>query len=122
MTNRKRGAAAVLLLAAVGGWPAVAWAKHFTGACASELHALETTIQNGVFLGKNASTDQSNLLAKLEAAAAKVGLNKYDDAVDKLQNISDTATALADAPKQKLEDASGINGAVVTAIGCVGGL
>ena len=49
-------------------------------------------------------------------------MNKFDDAVDKLQNISDTATALADAPKQKLEDASGINWAVVTAIGCVGGL
>jgi len=122
MTNMKRGAAAVLLLAAVGGWTGIAWANHFTGACASELNALETTIQNGVFLGKNASTDQSNLLAKLEAAAVKVGLNKFDDAVDKLQNISDTATALADAPKQKLEDASGINWAVVTAIGCVGGL
>jgi hypothetical protein len=75
-----------------------------------------------MFLGRNASTDQSNLLAKLEAAAAKVRLNKYDDAVDKLQNISDTATALADAPKQKLDDASRINSAVVTAIGCVSGL
>lgn len=122
MSNMKSRTAAVLLLLAVGGWTGAAWANHFTGACASELNALEAAIGGGVFLGRNASTDQSNLLAKLEAAAAKVRLNKYDDAVDKLQNISDTATALADAPKQKLEDASGINGAVATAIACVGGL
>jgi hypothetical protein len=122
MKNMKRRAAAVLLLAAVGGWNGVAWANHFTGACASELNAVETAIRNGVFLGKNASTDQTNLLAKLEAAAAKVGLKKYDDAVDKLQDISDKATELASAPKSKLEDASGINGAVITAIACVGGL
>lgn len=49
---------------------------------------------------------------KLEPAGARAGL----------QDISDKATALATAPKPKLEDASGINGAVVTAIGCVGGL
>lgn len=60
--------------------------------------------------------------AKLEAAAARVGLSKFSDAVDKLQNISDTATALANAPKAKLEDATQINGAVVTAIGCIGAL
>ncbi|MGE5128333.1 MAG: hypothetical protein ACM3IK_01780 [Sphingomonadaceae bacterium] len=122
MTNMQRGAAVVMLSAAVGGWTGVARANHFTDACASELNAVETAIESGVFLGKNASTDQSNLLAKLEAAAAKISLTKYDDAVDKLQNISDTATALADAPKQKLEDASGINAAVVIAIDCVGGL
>ena len=122
MTSMKRGAAAVLLSAAVGGWTGVAWANHFTGACASELNAVETAIQSAVFLVKSASTDQTNLLAKLEAAAAKVGLQKYDDAVDKLQDISDKATALASAPKPKLEDASGINGAVITAIACVGGL
>ena len=122
MTNMKSRTAAVMLLVAVGGWTGVAWAHHFNGACAFELNALEAAIGDGMFLGRNASTDQSNLLAKLEAAAAKVRLNKYDDAVDKLQNISDTATALADAPKQKLEDASRINSAVVTAIGCVSGL
>ena len=122
MTNMKSRTAAVMLLVAVGGWIGVARAHHFNGACAFELNALEAAIGDGMFLGRNASTDQSNLLAKLEAAAAKVRLNKYDDAVDKLQNISDTATALADAPKQKLEDASRINSAVVTAIGCVSGL
>lgn len=78
--------------------------------------------RTGFFLGKNAATDQSNLLAKLEAAAAKVRLSKFSDAVDKLQNISDTATALAGAQKPKLEDASQINGAVVIAISCIGAL
>ena len=120
MKSTTRGFAAALLFAAVGGWTGAASADHFTGTCGSELNALETAIQSGVFLGKNAATDRSNLLAKLEAAAAKIRLTKYDDAVDKLQNISDTATVLAGAPKPKLGDASGINGAVVSAIACVG--
>ena len=97
-------------------------ADHFAGACATELNAVETAIGGGVFIGKSAATDQSNLLVKLEATAAKVQLGKYSDAVDKLQNISDTATALADAQRPKLEDASVINGTVVTAIGCVSSL
>ena len=122
MRNKKRLAAVFLLLAAIGAWTSAAKADHFTGVCATELNGVETAIQNGIFVGKNASTDQSNLLAKLEAAAAKVRLSKFSDAVDKLQNISDTATALAGAQKPKLEDASQINGAVVTAIGCVGAL
>ena len=112
----------LLLVAAVDGSIGVAWVVDQGLACASELNAVDTAIVDGVFLGKNASTDESNLRAKLEAAAAKVGLRKYDDAVDKLHNISDTATALANAPKQKLEDASGINEAVRTAISCIGGL
>ena len=49
------------------------------------------------------------------SAAAKVRLSKFSDAVDKLQDISDTATAFANAPKPKLENAGAINGAVVTA-------
>jgi hypothetical protein len=100
----------------VGGSIGVAWAVDPRLACASELNAVDSAIVDGVFVGKNASTDESNLRAKLEAAAAKFGLRKFDDAVDNLQNISDTATVPANAPRQKLEDASGINEAVVTAI------
>ncbi len=122
MTNRKRMAIVVLLLSVIGAWAGVAKADHFTGACAAELNAVEAAIQTGTFVGNKAATDQSNLLAKLEAAAAKVRIGKFSDAVDKLQNISDTATALAGAPKPKLEDASQINGAVVSAIACVGAL
>ena len=97
-------------------------ADHFTGECGTELNAVEFAISNGVFYGRNAATSQTNLLTKLEAAAAKISLGKYSDAVDKLLDISDGATKLADAPKPKLEDASAINGSVGQAIGCVGAL
>lgn len=49
-------------------------------------------------------------------------MGKFSDAVDKLQDISDKATALAGAARPKLEDASGINSAVVDAIRCVAAL
>ena len=90
------------------------------GDCAAELIAVGSAIDAGVYLGKRAATSESNLQAKLEAADAKVSLDKFSDAVDKLMNISDTATALADAPKAKLEDATDINDAVSAAIICVG--
>jgi hypothetical protein len=114
--------AVILLMVALGAWNGHASASHFTGPCADQLNAVESAIQAGVFVGKSASTDQTNLLAKLEGAAAKIQLQKFPDAVDKLLNISDTATALATAPKPKLEDASAINTAVVTAVTCAGAL
>lgn len=96
----------------------------YSGPCATEFTALEYAIHNGVFLGARASTDQTNLLAKLSAAEAKVTATppKYSDAIDKLQDISDTATALAGAPKPKLQDATAINNAVINAMTCVAGL
>ena len=72
--------------------------------------------------GKRADSDQSNLLAKYAAAVGKISLGKYSDAIDKLEDISDKATALADAPKAKLDDATAINEAVSAAIWCVGEL
>ena len=111
-----------LLAAAMGMWTSVASANHFTGACAAELNAVEFEIGQAVFLGQNAATDQSNLLAKLEAAGAKVQLGKPADAVDKLDDISTKVTELVSAPKPKLADGSGITTAVVGAIACVGKL
>jgi hypothetical protein len=111
-----------LLTAAMGAWAGAARADHITGSCAFELNAVEAAIRAGTFLGQRADTDQSNLLAKLEAADAKVDFGKFPDAVDKLVEISDKATELAGAPKPKLADASGINAAVTAAIGCVGKL
>ena len=122
MTNRTKVGTVVLLLAMLAAWTATASAYPFGGACGTELNAVGSAIQDGAFVGKKGAADQSNLLAKLEAAAAKVQLGKFDDAVDKLLDISDTATALADAPKPKLEDAGEINTAVIAAIACVGGL
>ena len=100
---------------------ATANAAYF-GLCATELNAVEAAIGSSQFTSNKAATDQSNLLAKLQAAEAKVTLAKYSDAVDKLQDISDTATALANAAKPKLADATSINNAVIAATACVGNL
>ena len=94
----------------------------YFGNCATELNAVEAAILNSQFTGNKAATDQSNLLVKLQAAEAKVTLAKYSDAVDKLQDISDTATALASAAKAKLTDATAINNAVIAATACVANL
>ncbi len=122
MTNRMKAVTLALLMAGMGAWAGAARADHFDGACAYELNAVEAAIQGAQFLGQNAATDQSNLLAKLEAAGAKVRDSKFSDAVDKLDDLSDKATALAGAPKPKLADATAINMAVVAAINCVGKL
>lgn len=111
-----------LLMAAMGAWAGAARADHFAGACAYELNAVEAAIRAGVFTGQRAATDQSNLLAKLEAAGAKVDLGKFSDAVDKLDDISDKVAELVGAAKPKLADGSGINAAVTAAIACVGRL
>ena len=97
-------------------------AGHFAGSCAVELNAVELAITDANFLGSRAATNESNLLAKLQAAAGKLAQDKPSDAIDKLQDISDAATALANAAKPKLEDATAINGAVTAAIGCAGTL
>lgn len=120
-TGMLRGAAlagAVALGLMMSGGTAMAAA----GDCAYELAAVSDAINAAEFLGKKADTDRSNLLAKLQAAEGKVALDKFSDAIDKLVDISDTATALADAPKPKLGDATGINMAVTGAIACVGSL
>jgi hypothetical protein len=122
MTNSMKAVVLTLLMVAMGAWTSVARADHFTGACAFELNAVEAAIRGATFTGQNATTDQSNLLAKLEAANAKVAEGKFSDAVDKLDDISDKATALAGAAKPKLADATAINTAVAGAIACVGRL
>jgi len=110
--------AAIMVLSMTG----TAKAEHITGACAYELNGVEAEITAARFLGNRAEMDRTNMLAKLDAADAKVDLGKFSDAIDKLMDISDKATALADAPKAKLDDASGINTAVSAAIACVGKL
>lgn len=102
--------------------PSQAWATHATGASATELNAVESAINSATFLGGSADSSRSNLLGKLDVAVAKVSVEKYADAVAKLVNISDTATALAVAAKPKLADASGITSAVTAATACVSSL
>ena len=109
-------AGAMLLLAANSV------SAQYSPQCTAELNAVQAAIVGSQFTGMKAATDQSNLLAKLAAAVAKVSLTKYSDAIDKLQDISDTATALAGAAKPKLTDATAINNAVIVATTCVGTL
>lgn len=116
--------ASALAVSLMLGPVAVANAGHFSGDCYVELNAVEAAIDNAVFMGKRADTNESNLRAKLEAADAKLSQDKPSDAIDKLEDISDKATDWAEAPKAKLDDddATGINNAVAAAIACVGAL
>lgn len=106
-------------------FPLAAKAEHYAASpCGGELTAVEDAINAGEFYGRTAETNRTNLLAKLDAANAKVLLTKYADAVTKLQDISDTATAWADATKIKLnpDSATAINVAVGSAQTCIGRL
>ena len=91
----------------------------FTDDCDTELNAVEAAIIGATFTN---SRDSTNLLSKLNAACAKINLDKLDGAMDKLENISDKANNLVDPPggkKSKLVDATDINEAVDAAITCV---
>jgi hypothetical protein len=92
------------------------------GTVGQSLNGVERAINSASFLGNRATTDKSNLLAKLESAYSKAVAGKWGDAIQKLGDISDTATALANAVKPKLDDATGINNAVIGATRCMTGL
>lgn len=87
--------------------------------CGEEMKSVYEAIDAAVFHGKKADMDESRMLAKYDAAAAKLGLYKFSDAIDKLDDIAEKATALATAKKPKLNDATDINDAVGAAIRCI---
>jgi hypothetical protein len=92
-------------------------------ACDYETGTVTQAITDATFYSKkNPGKDQTNMLVKVQAAISKINEEKYSDAIGKLIDISDKANALADAPKPKLEDASGINAAVLAATVCINGL
>jgi len=88
----------------------------------ASIDTVSHTIEYANFLGKRGENDRLNLLIKAEAAISKVGAYKFDDAIDKLVDISDKAIELESAPKPKLEDSSAINEAVAAAVVCVNDL
>jgi len=92
--------------------------RNGAGLVGAAFNGVENAINAGVF--KRAG-DQSNLLIKLAAANQKTLQNKFGDAIDKLDDISSAATALANAAKPKLDSADGINAAVLTAVACLAG-
>lgn len=92
----------------------------YAGPCGGALDAVQQAIEAAAFFDPKAATNESNLLVKLDSAAAKLKQNKPLDAMANLDAISDRATELATAPKPKLDDATGINYAAANAITCVG--
>lgn len=100
----------------------IASASHLSGACGDELNAVQAAIDDANFLTNSADRNKDNLEQKLDDARVKLTQDKPGDAIDKLDDISQKATAWQDAPKPKLKDASGINGAVDAASACIGGL
>jgi hypothetical protein len=90
--------------------------------CKVKLAEVETAILDGDFLGKFGYRDESNMLNKHYQARVKLRRGKFDNAIDKLINISDKAYDLASAfPKSKLSDVSeaAISMAVNDAIDCI---
>ena len=110
----------LMLASALAGLAAgVAHATDVT-TCSTEIGQVKQAIDAATFFGQNATSNESNLLAKVNSATAKLGQNKPADAIDNLMSVSDKATDLATAPKPKLDDASAINTAVTGAIACIG--
>lgn len=130
MRNIRRNFELTLFAAGLGIFSALAHAEHHHElvcggteenpiTVGDALNDVASAIESAHFEGKKAATNQSNLQTKLVNADAKIAGAKYPDAVDKLSDISDTATALANAQQPKLGDAQGINEAVAAAIVCV---
>ncbi|HEX6362254.1 MAG TPA: hypothetical protein VFZ93_04830 [Albitalea sp.] len=83
------------------------------------LNAVETAIASAWVQNER---DRTNLQSKLATANSKTLAQptpKWDDANTKLEDISNTATALANAAKPKLNDGGAINSAVLAAQACI---
>ncbi len=83
------------------------------------LNAVESAILAASFVR---ASDQSNLLSKLANANSKTLTHKWSDAMDKLEDISSTANALASAAKPKLNSADAITAAALAAQVCISSL
>ena len=110
---------AVFLLLALSGAASAAEVCTSRDNAMEHVNAVSDAISGSSFLGKRAYNDQTNMLIKAEAAISKLKAYKFDDANDKLVDISDKANALADSPKVKLADATAINNAVGDAVVCI---
>lgn len=81
-----------------------------------ELEALYDAINEAYFSGKNHVKDKAYMLRKYDYAVIKLGLGKYDDAIGKFMDISEKATYMSTATKQKQKleplDAESITDAV----------
>jgi len=73
------------------------------------------------FTGPGAQRAQDGLEAKAMTAGGKIEVNKYDDALQKLEEIVLKVDDLVGAPKSKLTEDGGnqIGGAAMTVMDCV---
>ena len=83
------------------------------------LDGVEAAIYSASFTN---ARDQTNMLGKVREAASKASVAKWDDAIGKLQEVSDKADVLASAAKPKLIGADAIMSAAYAAQGCLLGL
>jgi len=76
------------------------------------------------FLGRGGGRAQDGLEAKAISAQGKVEVKKYDDALQKLEDIIMKIDDYATAPKAKLleDEAEFFNGLALTAMDCVAAL
>lgn len=126
--SRRTFAVALALCSALQASSALAWSPtsqyNGTQACDNELNAVGYAIAGAQFTGQKPATDMANLLSKLDSARAKVGLQKYADALGKLDDLHLSVENMVGAPKPKLAEASA--GAIYTALGdaaiCIGAL
>ena len=87
-------------------------------ACSTELNALRSAITSANFTNEK---DRTNLLLKVDAAEAKLGQGKTQDAVAKIQDIQSAVAKLAAGGKLDQNDANTINDAANAAIACLEG-
>ncbi len=97
--------------------PSGIWAHGGALSCEVELDELRSAIGAAEFTGQRAATDEANMLAKVDDAERKLAQGKAADALQKLENIRETALALStpDAKGKTKLDAEGA-AAIIAAV------
>ena len=87
--------------------------------CQAKIDVLKVQTTNANFIGQNAAKNQAGLVAKLDAASAKLAEGKNADAVQKLTNFRDTVAVLNTQGKIDPDDANTLISGADDAIACI---
>lgn len=89
--------------------------------CQAKIDALKVQTASAEFFGQNADETQTNLLAKLDEASAKLAEGKFADAIQKLTDFRTKVEELNAAAKPKIdpEDAAALIAGANDAIACI---
>lgn len=103
------------IVALIGALGIVVSSQSFAGdtdACTTAIGIAKTATAGTEFSGRNAQKSEDSLIAKLDSAALKASIGKYEDAVQKLNDYRNSVISMADAVKPKLSsmDAYGADG------------